>query len=222
MSTLTDTRPDTVADLIRALGDVPPHRILWTPIPGTATEADQLRLVDGEPKRLVEYIDGILVEKAMGQRESLLASLLLHLMMAYVRPRKLGIVGAPDAIMRMANGRNRLPDVYFMPWDRLPAVDAHLQPVAAYSGDLMVEVLSDGNTQAEIRQKRTEYFESGTRAVWIIDPVARTIAVYADPADPDAHTTLTAADTLTGEPVLPGFALPLAELFDDPQLNPRR
>jgi hypothetical protein len=39
--------------------------------------------------------------------------------------------------------------------------------------------------------------------------------------DPDTHTLLTVADTLTGEPVLPGFALPLAELFDDPQLNPR-
>ena len=222
MSTLTDTRPDTVADLIRALGDVPPHRILWTPIPGTATEADQLRYITGEPKRLVELVDGTLVEKAMGQRESLFAASLLYLLMRFVEPRDLGVVGAPDAIMRMANGRNRLPDVYFTPWNRLPSADAHLQPIANYPGDLMVEILSAGNTQEEIARKRREYFESGTRAVWIIDPDARTVAVYTDPTDADLHTVHGEADTLTGDPVLPGFALPLAELFRARQLNPRR
>ena len=44
------------------------------------------------------------------------------------------------------------------------------------------------------------------------------MAVY---TDPDTHALLTAADTLDGGAVLPGFALPLADLFNDPQLNPR-
>ena len=34
---------DTVADLLRQLGDIPPERVLWDPIPGTATEADVMR-----------------------------------------------------------------------------------------------------------------------------------------------------------------------------------
>src|SRR5688572_20434616 len=86
--------PDTLADVVGALGDIPLHRVLWRPNPGTATEADVVRLVDREPKRLVELIDGILVEKAMGNRESLLAATLMFFLMNFVRPRRLGVVGA--------------------------------------------------------------------------------------------------------------------------------
>ena len=57
-----------------------------------------------------------------------------------------------------------------------------------------------------------------TKLVWIIDPDARTVAVFTDPT---THTVLTATDTLDGGAVLPGFTLPLADLFNDPQLNPR-
>lgn len=207
---------ETFADIARRLGDIPLHRIIWLPRP--ATEADQLRFVDGEPKRLVELLDGILVEKAMGNRESLFAASLIACIINFVRPRNLGVVAAPDAIVRMRAGRNRLPDVYFTPWDRIPSTTAHLQPVAHYPADLVVEILSDGNTPAEIEQKRREYFASGTRLMWIIDPDARTVAVY---TDPDTHTVLGMNDTLDGGVVLPGFTLPLADLFNDPQLNPR-
>jgi Uma2 family endonuclease len=211
-------QPDTLADVVHALGDIPLHRILWHPFPGTATEEDQIRLVDGDPKRLVELIDGILVEKPMGHRESLFAATLLIILGGFVRPRNLGALTAPDAIMRMKAGRNRLPDISFTPWDRLPSDDAHLKSVAKYGGDLMIEILSESNTPAEMSQKRREYFAAGARLVWIIDPDARTVDVY---TSPKKHTRLTASDTLTGDPVLPGFVLPLTDLFDDPQLNPR-
>ena len=52
----------------------------------------------------------------------------------------------------------------------------------------------------------------------MIDQDDRTATVY---TAPDVFTTLTAADTLDGGAVLPGFALPLADLFNEPQLNPR-
>jgi Uma2 family endonuclease len=210
---------ETLADVLDRLGEIPPDRILWTPRPGTATEADQIRLVDGEPKRLVELIDGILVEKPMGQREGFVAASLLVFLMNYVKPRKLGVVGAPDTIMRLKPGQNRLPDVLFTAWANLPADDAHLQRVGGYAPDLAVEILSPSNTQREIETKRREYFAAGTKLVWELDPVARTVAVFTDPT---TSTLLTAADTLDGGTVIPGFTLPLAELFDDPQLNPRQ
>jgi Uma2 family endonuclease len=211
--------PDTLADVLEQLGDIPPHRILWRPFPGTATEADQLRYVDREPKRLVELIDGILVEKAMGQREALLAATLIHLLMCYVRPRRLGIVAAPDAIIRVAAEQNRLPDVCYTAWENLPSDSAHLTPVADYAPDLVVEILSEGNTRKEMQRKRREYIAAGTSLVWIFDPDDRTVAVYTEPDTPDV--VLSASDTLSGGDVLPGFTLPLSELFDDPQLNPR-
>ncbi len=220
---LADLAPgvETLADVVDRLGGIPLDRILWTPRPGTATEADQLRLVNGEPKRLVELVDGILVEKAMGNREALMAATLLMFLMSFVRPRRLGVVGAPDALMRMSAGRNRMPDVYFTAWESLPSDTAHLRPVADYPPDLAVEILSESNTRKEIDQKRREYFASGAKLVWIIDPDARTVAVYADPARPDLVTLLGEADTLGGGTVLPGFTLPLTDLFNDPQLNPR-
>lgn len=209
---------ETLADVVERLGDVSPDRILWNPRPGTATEADALRLLDGHPKRLVELVDGILVEKAMGQREGFLAASFLTILMAYVRAGNLGVVGAPDTLMRLAGGRQRMPDVSFTAWASLPTNDAHLQRVGSYAPDLAVEILSPSNYPREMEQKRTEYFGAGTKLVWEIDPDARTVAVYTDPM---THTVLTAADTLDGGAVLPGFTLVLADLFNDPQLNPR-
>lgn len=207
---------DTLADVIRTLDGIPPRRILWTPRPGEATEADQLRLVGGD--RLVELVDGILVEKPMGTRESFMAATLIALLIAFVRPRNLGVVSAPDMILRTRAGRNRLPDVTFTAWASLPNATAHLQPVGDFAPDLVVEILSESNTRREMARKRREYFRRGVRLVWMIDPTARTVAVYTDPR---AHTLLRDTDTLTGGDVLPGWSLPLTEFFNDPQLQPR-
>lgn len=209
---------ETLADVIDRLGGVSLDRILWHPFPGTATEADVLRLLDGEPKRLVELVDGVLVEKAMGQREGFLAATLIGFLWTFLRAHKLGVVGAPDTLMRLQPGQDRLPDVSFTAWENLPTADAHMQRVGRYAPDLAVEILSPNNTRKEIERKRREYFTAGTKLVWIVDPDARAVAVF---TDPNTHTVLTEADTLDGGTVLPGFILPLADLFNDPQLNPR-
>ena len=62
-------------------------------------------------------------------------------------------------------------------------------------------------------RKRREYFAAGTRLVWEVNPRRRTVTVYTGPR---TSTRLTETDTLTGGDVLPGFSLPLAELFADP------
>ena len=61
-------------------------------------------------------------------------------------------------------------------------------------------------------RKRREYFAAGVRLVWLVDPDARTIAVYTAPG---SSTLLRQADTLPGGAVLPGFSLSLKELFDE-------
>jgi Uma2 family endonuclease len=73
-----------------------------------------------------------------------------------------------------------------------------------------VEVLSKGNTPKEIQRKLKEYFLAGTRLVWVVDPRQRHVRVY---TAPDRFVVLTEADTLDGGDVLPGFQLPLRELF---------
>jgi Uma2 family endonuclease len=210
MTPTVDDPIQTLADLLESLGDVPPDRVLWNPKPGTATEADLLRETERPRRRLCELIDRTLVEKPMGYPEAILAAALIQQLMNFVQPRRLGIVAAPDALMRLAPGTVRLPDVSFVAWGRLPTPDAHRRPIADFAPDLAVEILSRSNTRREMERKRREYFAAGTRLVWEVDPVAATVDVY---ADAENCTRLTAADTLDGGAVLPGFALRLADLF---------
>src|SRR5262245_319324 len=210
------TAARTFADLLDDLGPIPPSRILLFPSPGTATEADVLRLADAGDRRLCELIDGTLVEKPMGLPESILAGAVIAVLRAFVYPRKLGLVAGSDGIVRLWAGRVRLPDVAYFSWDRIPGRRFPAQPVAELAPDLAVEVVSPNNTRREMEIKRDDYFRAGVRLVWQIDPRARTVDVY---TAPDAPTVLRGTDTLDGGAVLPGFTLPLADLFGELDLH---
>lgn len=200
-------RFDNAAEWLRALGGVPLERIIFDPWPGTATEADLLRLVEGD--KLCELIDGTLVEKPAGYWEALIAARLIARLTVYAEDHALGAVSGPDSTLRMRScGRVRLPDVSFVATERLPKAREAIPTLAP---DLAVEVLSESNTPAEIAQKLREYFDSGTRLAWVIDPVARNAAIYHAPGEPARR--LSETDHLDGEQVLPGFTLPLSDLF---------
>jgi Uma2 family endonuclease len=76
--------------------------------------------------------------------------------------------------------------------------------------DLAVEVLSPSNRWSEISRKIDQYFAAGARMVWIVDPQSRSVTVH--PAAERSHT-VSPDGTLEGGDVLPGFRLPVAELF---------
>jgi Uma2 family endonuclease len=78
--------------------------------------------------------------------------------------------------------------------------------------DLAVEVLSDGNTYAEMARKRREYFHAGVRQVWMVDINQRTVAVYHDITK---YEVLNETQSLVGGDALPGFEVSLAELFGE-------
>lgn len=199
----------TMAELLEHLGGLPPERVRLRPTPGTATEQDVLD-VDAHEDRHCELIDGVLVEKTMGIEESLLATELGALVSVFVKSRKLGIVTGEGGTVGLLPGQVRIPDVAFFSWDRLPGRRVPKVPIPAIYPDLAIEVLSVSNTKREMARKLREYFTAGTRLVWYIDPGPRTVAVY---TRPEQVTVLTEADTLTGAEVLPGFQVPLRELF---------
>lgn len=212
MSTATvEVASESIADLLERLGGIPLERVRMPPAVGTATEAALLQALRSPRKRICELIDGTLVEKAVGYRESQLALILAGLLNGFVIPRNVGIVTGADGLLRLSPRRVRVPDVAFVCWDRFPGRLPPTQAVPDAAPDLAVEVLSQSNTPAEMRLKRQDYFQAGCRLVWEIDPDARTATVYTQVDPPDAE--LTATDTLVGDPVLPGFALPLADLF---------
>jgi Uma2 family endonuclease len=197
------------------LGDVPLSRIVFDPWPGTATEEDLLQLVEHD-KRLCELIDGTLVEKAMGVEESFVAAAICSIVRTFVKPRKLGSVSVTDATLRLvSSNRIRLPDVAFFSTHRLAESPVPLPKVPRMAPDLAVEVLSEGNTPAEMLQKRKEYFGSGTRLVWIVDLNARSVAVYSAPEVIDQ--IVYEGEVIGGGNVLPGFSAPVVDFFDDLQ-----
>ncbi len=201
------TRFRTVAELLHRLGDVPADRVRLQPSPGTATERDLLR----PEGRLCELVEGVLVEKAMGFAESLLVVELILALGSFVKAHRLGMVTGADGMVRLFPGLVRIPDVAFFSWDRIPGDVAPSEPVPALAPDLAVEVLNRGNTKREMERKLREYFEAGVRLVWMIDPKTRTARIF---TSPEASTRLGEGQRLDGGDVLPGFALPLGELFE--------
>ena len=148
---------------------------------------------------------------------TLLLAFIVQMLLNFVRPRRLGLVLTTDGTLKILPGLVRLPDACFIPRDRLPGGKRPKEPIPGLVPDLAVEVLSKGNTRAEMARKLREYFEAGTRLVWMVDPKARTVRVHTGPTTRQS-TVLKLGDTLDGGDVLPGFAVPVADLFpnDEP------
>lgn len=199
----------TIGDLLEQLGDIPAGRVRLRPTPGTATERDVIA-AEARENRLCELVDGVLVEKDMAYYESRVAGLIFHFIEDYLEEHDEGIVAGADGMMRLAPGLVRIPDVSFISWKRLPNRRVPRGPFARLGPDLAVEVLSEANTEKEMQRKLREYFTAGAQLVWLVDPEARTVAVY---TDPDDCTVLQERQTLTGADLLPGFTLPLRKLF---------
>ncbi len=80
------------------------------------------------------------------------------------------------------------------------------------SPDLAIEILSPSDTVEGIHERIVEYFENGTRLVWVVNLEEETVLVYRSPK-PDQ--LLRAGNILDGDTVVPGFLWPLAEIFEE-------
>lgn len=202
--------PDNLEEMLERLGGVPLWRIRMRPAPGTATEKDVVA-AEAEPrKRLCELIDGVLVEKAMGATESLLASEIIRLLGNFIDGKDLGVVLGEGGLLRMFPGRVRIPDVSFISWDRIPGGRFSDDPVARLSPNLAVEVLSKSNTKREIELKLRDYFQSGTQLAWVIQPKTQTVEVH---TSVDESRSVGKSGTLDGGTVLPGLKIKMTDLF---------
>lgn len=202
---------ETLADLMDRLGNVPLERIRLHPFPGTATVADVARLCDREPKCLCELVDGVLVEKVVGHQESRLAFRLAQALQNYLDMNDLGIVSGSDGPHQILPDQVRFPDVAFIAYDRIPEQADPATKVPSWIPNLAVEILSAGNTRAEMSRTLRDYFDSGVELVWYVDPSDRTVRVY---HSTEAVATLTETDWLDGEQLLPGFRLSIGDWFE--------
>ena len=99
-------------------------------------------------------------------------------------------------------------DVVFISSERIAQITS--ESYLDVGPELVVKVISPGNTWQEMREKIDEYFAIGVEWVWLVEPERRAVVVYDSPTQ---MTTLNEHDTLKGKGVLTGFSLSLAELF---------
>jgi Uma2 family endonuclease len=187
----------------------------------TLLEGDEIRGLDRlPPDALYEVIDGEAREIApMGFASTVFASeFALRLGKVRASPRDVIAVESLFALPAPVDRRRR-PDLAYLPAARVPANwppplgedPPHIDAVPA----LAVEVVSPSDLAAELEQKCREYLRAGVVTVLAVYPSARTIHVYEAGS---AARVLTESDTLDLGAVIPGFSVPVADLFAP--LNP--
>jgi Uma2 family endonuclease len=128
----------------------------------------------------------------------------------FVESRGLGVATGADTGFYIQRDPDtvRAPDVGFVRADRVPRAPAS----GFFEGvpDLAVEVLSPGDRAGEVLAKVQDWLDAGCMAVWVVDPATRTVAVYGSGG---TVARLGTADDLSSEGVLPGFRLPVGDIF---------
>lgn len=207
----TERRVWTALDVIERFGPIPMSRLRHNVDWGTATEEDVLRLEGSRDKSLCELIEGVLLEKTVGAYESAVAGVMFATIFAHVRARRLGTVLMADGFTRFRPDKVYIPDVCFIPSERLPPEG--LQPehaISPFVPSLAVEVLSRSNTRREMEAKLQDYFASGVLAVWIVDPASKSIRLH---DGPESFRTVKSGESFDAGPVLPGLVIDVASIF---------
>jgi Uma2 family endonuclease len=167
-----------------------------------------------EPSRRYEVRDGKVVEKpAIGIFETWIASVLFGWLLRSIGIKDHGRIVSEGLFLLDPDGKlKRRPDLAFVSYDRW----ARNRPVPRTEAwdvipDLAIEVISPTNGASEVISKLGDYFRHGVRAVWVVYPIEEIVYVYGSPTD---VTVLTRSGTLEAPAILPGFQLPLENLFD--------
>lgn len=171
------------------------------------TAEDLLRMADG---KRYELINGELIEMAPTNiTHGVLTARLSYFIAQYSYATKSGIVVAAETGFKVSTDPETViaPDIAYISVVRAQPLTEKFGEIAP---DLAVEVVSPGNSAGELREKVDLFFKAGTRQVWIVYPKLQTVDVYTSAT---SVRILTRQDTLDGADVLPGFTLPLEELF---------
>lgn len=166
----------------------------------------------GGPEGRWEIIEGELIEMPpAGAEHSRRGMEIGSALVAFVKPRQLGLVYGADGgfVLSEQPLTLRVPDVAFVQTSWLPEGfdDGGFLRRAP---DLVVEIISPSDRMVEVLAKVVMWLEAGTALVWLVSPGDRTVTVFTPEGSPQV---LTVQDMLDGGDLLPGFSLPVREIF---------
>jgi Uma2 family endonuclease len=201
----------TALEVLERFGPIPMSRLRHNVEYGTATEEDVLRLEGASEKSLCELIDGVLVEKTVGYLEAVIAMTLGRIIGNHVDALGLGVVAGEGGLMRFRPSMVYIPDVSFVPKERLPQGGVQREhAIAPFIPTLAIEVLSKSNTRRELEAKLYDYFSSGIVSAWIVDTRTNSVRLH---DSPDSSRTVKSGESFDAGPVLPGLVIEVASIF---------
>lgn len=122
-----------------------------------------------------------------------------------------GVVFDSSTLFTLPNGAKRSPDVSWVHRERWEALSREQREgFAPLCPDFVVELRSPTDRLRDLQEKMLEYITTGARLGWLIDPLEKRVSVYR----PDQPIeVLDDPPAVSGDPVLPGFVLPVRELW---------
>jgi Uma2 family endonuclease len=176
---------------------------------GQITSADELLLTPGLGR--CELLRGELsMMSPAGSEHGHIVIRVTVPLAGYVEDHHLGTVFGAETGFQIGRDPDtvRAPDVAFVRAERIGGkLGKGFFPGAP---DLAVEVVSPSDRTADVLAKVHDWLDAGCRAVWVVDPEPCTVAIYRSGC---LVVTLTEADKLRGDDVVPGFCIPVAAIF---------
>lgn len=170
-----------------------------------------LDLPENQERRL-ELVDGEIVEVSPKLGHGRKGSVIFLAMGKYLEDHPIGeIMFEVDFYIPDDPHNTRRPDISFLTNEHSEGLDE--EEAVPLMPDLAIEIKSPSNyyTGKEgLREKAAYYLENGSRLVWLVDPDKQQVEVYALSR---GVVTLTVKDMLDGGDVLPGFTLPVRDIF---------
>ncbi|NNF60597.1 MAG: Uma2 family endonuclease [Gammaproteobacteria bacterium] len=178
--------------------------------PQAMTLDELYRLPDDEQR--YELVNGWLVsEPPPGARHGRIATRIATLLDTWARRHRTGVVLSCDTgfVLHETPDTVRAPDVAFVTLERYQALADERRAIPG-APDLAVEVLSPGNTRAEIHARVADYLAAGSTLVWVIDADLESVFSYCSLFQPQPHS---GSDELAAADLLPGFSIAVSDIF---------
>ena len=155
-----------------------------------------------------EYVKGELIPMAAASiRHGAITIKIIRYLDLHVHQNRLGHLYTAETSFQIGD-RVLKPDVAFVSTER---ISGDKDKGFAIPPDLAIEVVSPTDIHSQVTDKALAYLDAGTRCVWIVDPVSKTVTEYKSETD---IKILTQNDTLTGDDVVPGFSCSVELLFE--------
>lgn len=177
-------------------------------VPENQTLDEFLRLPEEKPA--LEYVDGRIEAKVSPQlRHALITAFLTQRINQFAAPRGLG-VAVPELRCTFV-GRSIVPGVVHLLEDHVPVdVRGRVQDQVHRAPDLHVEIISPDQSAKKSQEKLVHSTSNGCLLGWLVDPEREWVEVFQPGSAPERLST---GGLLDGGVVLPGFRLPVTELF---------